>query len=224
MTFLKQLKTITWLFLIDIAWYVLLIAIFSLTPFFFVQTFNIAGQAMTAIAQNTQSIATTNNPLTSQIDLQPFADALILRIALFIIISALIGFGAELLKTNIIYKRIFFLKTMLLQIGKILLFFACIYLTLKISYIELAYPFIPIWLLSTILVCGWGVFFWVIAHAKSFVYKKKEFMISDMWISITLVTVMLLLVYTQNLNLIVAALLIWSLAWNWYQLRIASFK
>ncbi len=222
MTFLKSVRIITWLSLIDIAWYILSIFIFAAT--FYPTIINILEQATDAITQNTQALTASNNPLTTQIALWPFTQAIIGLLIVFIAIAAILGLATEWLKTRIIYKKPFWLKTALLQLGQVAVFIILLSFTQYLLYLELAYPFIPVWLLSTLIVCLWGAFFWCTAHAKAISYAKKKFDGSDLWQPIIVVAMIALLASTQIIQLIMLAAIIWIAAWNWYQVRIATFK
>ena len=213
--FLDQLQTITWLSLIDLVWYVLSTAIFGM--FFYPQLMNIAQQAMDAVSQNTQSVIAANSFSVSQIELGPYAQALISLILIFIAIASIIGILAEFAKTKILCNKPFWAKTTVIQVVQLAAVIFLSAISQYLIYLNLAYPIIPLWFFVAIIVCIWGVFFWLVANTKARIYAKEKFQISNLWIPLVLITLIYFLASTQNMVIIIFALLIWIAAWNWYQ-------
>ena len=219
---LHKAKTITWLSLIDLTWYLIITAIFFTA--FYPPILNVLDQAFSAINENTASLTATQDPSTTQIAIWPFAQALIKMIVLFIAISAIIGYIVEVFKTRISYKKWNWGTTALLQVGQTAFVIILLSLTQYILYLNFAYPLAPAWFVALILILLWALFFWFCAHAKAKSYNKVKFNWGDYWQPLIIVASIYLLLNSKLIELVILSFLVWLIAWNTYQYRIATFK
>lgn len=213
-------RKLTYLALTDLVWYLLITFLFFTS--FYAPIADVLKQSYDAIAENTQSLAQTQDPSTSQISLLPHAQLLLTYILFFLALASILSIIAQLIKSKLLYKEPFWLKTTIMQIGQVSLFIILAAFTHYFLYIQFAFPIIPLWLVIVILTAIWSVFFWAIAHSKARVYAKVKFEKNTLFMSAGLCYLVVILTSFQKYELAIVAFVLWLILWNWLQMHIAK--